>query len=384
MEMGNLCQFTSWLIIICSICFEHPATSLRLQVADMFGDTTRTMIGRGKERGGSLQTSAGLYTGSKAQKTMTRTSDVIISAAQHGIFNVAFHGSMEEGGLMIGPYLWSKGQDKQCHYMGSGHDFGRFFAFARWSPPDELSFLQLEIPANVVCRNAGEPKWVQVNGHMYIYSYGSGCNSTMWDHLPAGFKKTYAESVYKSYLMKFDPVTTRLSEAMVLATEGRVAPRDAIRTNYAFFEYGDDTFAITLPCPHRVHKGEVDLSTGLMVPAYESACNIAHVGHPLGLGANPVDLGDGTFLVAGHIRKNESGSSRQTFFYKMEAKPPFKVIAHTPAFSFGLDAHLEYITSLHLIGDKFVIAVGVKDCNSVVIEISRAELLSHFAPKTSP
>jgi hypothetical protein len=197
----------------------------------------------------------------------------------------------------------------------------------------------------------------------------------MSDHLPAGFKDTYLNSKYRNYLLKFDPDTATLSEPIVLATEERIDPATPIAKNFAFFTHENNTFAITLACPHRVHK--VDLSTGLMVPAYETNCTLPHE-YGLGLGANPLLLEDGSFLVAGHVREAGWGGLRQTFFYKMEANPPFNVVAHTLAFSFGFDDHLEYITGLQQIGDKFVISLGIRDCDSVVMEISKSKLLSNM------
>jgi len=304
--------------------------------------------------------------------------DFRIHAAQHATFNVAFNGSVEEGGIIIGRFLQGKVHTRGCNYTGPRPRFyWDAFGFARWSPAlGQLHFSPLKIPNNVVCGNVGEPKWVPLHGHMYVYSYGHGrCPESMYHHLPAGFKETYAESNYKNYLMKFDPDTATLSGAIVLATKERVDPATPTQKNFAFFTYQNETFAITVPCPHRVHK--LDLSTGLMVPAYDSDCRLPHE-YSMGMSADPLLLEDGSFLVAAHIRGGGWNGLRQSFFYKMEGKPPFNVLAHTPAFSFGYDDKEEYLTGLTQNGDKFSLSIGIGNCESVVMDISKSKILSRM------
>jgi len=67
------------------------------------------------------------------------------------------------------------------------------------------------------------------------------------------------------------------------------------------------------------------------------------------------------------------GSRRRTFFYLLEGRPPFAILAVTPRMSF-FNATIEYATGMVREGDELVVGMGVEDC---YVRYPRLQLCLH-------
>lgn len=342
-------------------------------------------------------------------KPETQTSQLTsehIDGKKQSIFNVAYLAnpdgiagwdSADSDGIAVARYYQNTKQDEQC---GVKNDMpqeqrGTNLAVAKHFPNQEMKFTNLEIPKEVACKYVGEPKLFRIRGEVYLYGHSHvDCPKQNWEKLTGSWKQTYADSVYKNYLYKLDFENMKLTDGVLLSTESPINPVDKTQKNFQIFAHGNETYAITMVSPeHKVYK--VDLSTGAMTPAYSSkglsvdseADQKMYFGFArdkakakkdrhMYLSGAPLDLGDGTLLVAAHVAAGSWGGLRQSFFYKIKSEPPFNIVASTPSFSFGFDEKLEYLTGINQVGDEFIISVGVKDCDSEVFRIPKKQILS--------
>lgn len=328
-----------------------------------------------------------------------------INNTAHKIWNVALAlpPKNHDEGILIGRWLRGPNHAKQCKtkvtaamskVTEGSFSNSKLFWMAQYSGKNnetlgsDLKFTPLALPSNIDCKHIGEPKPVFLNGVLYVQGDSGQCQSSMWKHLQGGWKQTYAKSNYKNFLIRMDydahGSLIPSKQAILLATEEPVNPKDKTQKNFRLFTYDNETFAITtVQDYHRVYK--VDLSTGLMTPAYTTkGLKAVEQGHTLYMSTNPVDLYDGTFLVGAHASHGKWGGYRQSFFYRMKAKPPFNIIERTPEFSFGFNEKLEYMTGLNDAGKYFLLSVGVKDCDSSVFQIGKDTILSKLrAPRDS-